>query len=84
MAVISGDGNPNTLSGSSAADTIFGLGGNAGNGPQTLRGEAGDDHLQGFTRADRAYGGTGDDFWRLLISRHYHRCLSEYAAASAG
>ena len=53
---ITGDNLDNILDGGTAADTIYGLGGN-----DTLRGYAGDDLLDGGTGNDRLYGASGAD-----------------------
>jgi len=56
MAIITGTGGDDTLSGGSGNDQIFGLGGN-----DTLNGNGGNDQLDGGTGADTMNGGTGND-----------------------
>lgn len=56
MAIITGTGGNDTLSGGSANDQIFGLGGD-----DTLNGNGGNDQLDGGTGADTMNGGTGND-----------------------
>jgi len=56
MAVITGTGGNDTLSGGSGNDQIFGLGGD-----DTLNGNGGNDQLDGGTGADTMNGGTGND-----------------------
>jgi len=56
MAIITGTGGNDTLSGGSANDQIFGLGGD-----DILNGNGGNDQLDGGTGADTMNGGTGND-----------------------
>ncbi|MCC7425491.1 MAG: hypothetical protein IT557_01170 [Alphaproteobacteria bacterium] len=72
MAIITGDDNPNTLSGDIDADvndTITGLGGddmlNGLTGNDTLQGGLGNDLLDGGTGSDVMTGGEGDDSYSV-------------------
>jgi Ca2+-binding RTX toxin-like protein len=56
MAIIYGNNNANTLTGTAYDDYIYGYGGN-----DTLNGLDGDDFLDGGTGNDTMYGGAGDD-----------------------
>jgi Ca2+-binding RTX toxin-like protein len=56
MAIITGTGGNDTLSGGSGNDQIFGLGGD-----DILNGNGGNDQLDGGTGADTMNGGTGND-----------------------
>jgi Ca2+-binding RTX toxin-like protein len=55
-ANLNGDDNPNTIYGTSSADTINGLGGG-----DTLYGQSGNDSLDGGADNDALYGGNGND-----------------------
>ena len=65
MALITGDDNPNILSGGPADDTILGLGGNdtlsGGGGNDTIDGGSGNDIISGGPGTDTLTGGTGAD-----------------------
>src|SRR5262245_29214895 len=60
MAIITGDGNNNTLFGTPNADTISGLGGN-----DTINGGPGDDILIGGAGSDTLNGGQGSDTYQI-------------------
>jgi hypothetical protein len=65
MAVIRGTSGNNSLSGTTAADTVLGLAGNdtlsGGNAGDTLVGDLGDDRLSGQEGNDTLWGGAGLD-----------------------
>ena len=77
MAVIIGDNNDNTLTGTAADDTIFGLGGNdnidSGGGNDALYGGDGDDTMTSHNGVDTVDGGTGD----------LNKWIGDYAAQTA-
>jgi serralysin len=65
MAVITGDGDDNTLEGTPGSDLMKGAGGHdtlfGYYGEDTLYGMEGDDALNGGNGADKMYGGAGSD-----------------------
>lgn len=65
MADIDGDGNDNSITGTSADDNIEGNGGQdtlqGGGGSDTVSGGSGNDDIDGGSGNDTLYGGDGDD-----------------------
>src|SRR5688572_17264468 len=63
MAKVRGTNASQTLNSGSAADYLFGLGGN-----DTLNGGGGNDTLEGGAGTDRLVGGAGNDFYRFTAA----------------